>query len=120
MYVTKPLAILALASTGFSYMIKIYEDPGCKGAMKEVNVWDNTCATPNGAAGQAGNGYRSFEVTAYGANRQRAGFFGTATGCNALAGTWSDYWADGGDDTFKKDRCLDIGFTAWSFGSRSS
>ncbi|KAF2634851.1 hypothetical protein P280DRAFT_485110 [Massarina eburnea CBS 473.64] len=116
MQFTTPLFLLAAAaSTASGYVIQVFTDSGCKGNSQQFNVYDNTCHTTGQTVG-----YRSFQVKAYGAGRQRAGFFQSATGCNALAGTWNDYWADGGSDSFKKDRCIEVGFSASSFGSRSA
>ncbi|PVI00755.1 hypothetical protein DM02DRAFT_728340 [Periconia macrospinosa] len=116
MHFATPLFLLAAAaSTASGYVVQVFTEGGCTGASQEFNVWDNTCHTTGQTVG-----FRSLRVKAYGAGRQRAGFFQSATGCNALAGTWIDYWADGGSDVFKKDRCIDIGFSASSFGSRSA
>lgn len=118
MHFTTTFTILAMASTGWGWAFTGFQDLNCEGPTIDVNVWDNTCATPEGLPG--GHGIRSFKVTAYGSNRQRAAFYESPRTCNAVNGVWQDWWADGGSDTFLKDRCIDLTFTAHTFGSRSA
>lgn len=107
------LTLLCLSSGALSFKVRAFTDPGCKGDAKEVNIYDNTCR---------GSGLpktQSFRVLAYGAHRQRAGFYSDGS-CNGLGRGWVDYWADGGSNVFKKDDCVDLGFGAYSMGSRSA
>lgn len=112
MYWTKSLAFLFLASTALSFDIRAFPDKDCAGQATEINIYDNTC---KGSVPKTS----SFQVLAYGAHRQRAGFYSDGS-CNALGREWTDWWADGGSDTFKKGGCINLGFGAFSMGSRSA
>jgi len=67
-----------------------------------------------------GQYYNSFIVKAYGAHRQRAGFYAYGGGCDALSGSVQDWWADGGSNVFIKGHCVDVPFAYSSLGSRSA
>ncbi|KAJ5551738.1 hypothetical protein N7535_000319 [Penicillium sp. DV-2018c] len=113
MHLGKALAFFSLSSGALSFKIRAFRDKDCTGEATEINIWDNTCK------GSGVPKTQSFQVLAYGAQRQRAGFYSDGS-CNAFGREWTDWWADGGSDTFKKDRCVNIGFGAYSMGSRSA
>ncbi|BCS19916.1 uncharacterized protein APUU_20348A [Aspergillus puulaauensis] len=107
------LTLLCLSTGALSFKVRAYTEGNCKGEAKDINVWDNTCR---------GSGIpktHSFRVLAYGGRHQRAAFY-TDGSCNPFGKDWTDWWADGGSNVFKKDRCIDIGFGAYSMGSRSA
>lgn len=109
------LTLLCLSTTALSFKIRAYESGDCSGDSKDVNVEDNTCRRDNIPD------TKSFEVLAYGAGRQRAAFYESGECAGSAGGhTWNDYWADGGSDTFRKGRCVGLGFTAKAYGSRSA
>ncbi|GAD97688.1 predicted protein [Paecilomyces variotii No. 5] len=108
MHLGKSLALLSLGSGALSFKIRAFSGEDCSGDAQEVNVWDNTCRNTNVPA------TRSFRVLAYGAHRQRAAFY---EGGQCIGGQqWTDYWADGGSDTFKKDACITLNFDASAYG----
>lgn len=108
---TLALALLSASSGAFAFKVRAFTGENCSGDAKEINVWDNTCRDENVPA------TKSYRVLAYGAGRQRAAFY---EGDKCIGGgRWNDWWADGGSDTFKKDACIDLGFTSNAFGSRS-
>ncbi|KAJ5458398.1 hypothetical protein N7475_009786 [Penicillium sp. IBT 31633x] len=111
MHLGKTLAFFALSSGALGFKIRAFRDSDCSGESSEINVWDNTC---KGKAPKT----LSFEVLSYGAHRQRAGFYSDGS-CNAFRG-WTDWWADGGSNVFKKGDCINVGFGAYSLGSRSA
>ncbi|KAJ5551737.1 hypothetical protein N7535_000320 [Penicillium sp. DV-2018c] len=112
MHLGKTLAFLGLGSGALSFKIQAFTGNDCTGSSKEVNVWDNTCRNTDIPS------TKSFRVLAYGAHRQRAAFYdhGQCIGNQQ----WTDFWADGGSDTFKKDRCINLDFAADAYGSRSA
>ncbi|KAL4780806.1 hypothetical protein BJX76DRAFT_350688 [Aspergillus varians] len=98
MHLCKTLTLLALtSSTALSFKINAFSGPNCTGNVKEIN---------------------SFRVLSYGAGRRRAGFYSQHS-C-VPSGPFVDYFADGGSDKFKKRACLNLGFEAHAFGSRSA
>ncbi|CAG7969277.1 unnamed protein product [Penicillium salamii] len=104
--------LLSLSSGALSFKIRAFSGKDCSGGAREVNVWDNTCRDSNVPA------TRSFRVLSYGAHRQRAAFYDEA---KCIGGQrWTDFWADGGSDTFKKDACITLDFDASAYGSRSA
>lgn len=107
------LTFLCLSTGALSFKIRAYDEAGCKGSSKEINVEDNTCRDTN-VLPQT----RSFKVLAYGAGRQRAAFYQDGA-CNGLR-LWQDWWADGGSNVFLKDECIDLGLAANAYGSRSA
>lgn len=112
MHLTKTLALLAMSTGALSFKIRAFTGPDCTGDAKEINIYDNTCRDRNTIP------TKSFRVLAYGARRQRAAFYAEP---KCVGGQqWTDYWADGGSDTFKKGRCLTLDFKANAFGSRSA
>ena len=114
MHLGKVLVLLSISSGAYSFKIRAFTGKGCTGKAQEINVWDNTCR--NTQVIEA----RSFRVLAYGAHRQRAAFYDHGECIGGPKVAWTDYWADGGSDTFKKDACLDLDFGAWAYGSRSA
>jgi hypothetical protein len=113
MLFSKVAAALYLAGAGYAFRITTFSNEGCSGNTQDVNVFDNTCATWPTA-------FSSFQVTAYGGKNQRAAFYG-GDACIAAGTDWTDWWADGGSDTFLKGRCITLpGFTAQAAGSRSA
>ncbi|KAJ9616071.1 hypothetical protein H2204_014112 [Knufia peltigerae] len=111
------LALLSLGLTstlGSAYVVQVYDDHDCTQNGREVNVWDNTCATWMG-------GFGSFEVKAYGSSGQKARFH-VANNCggSTIGGA---YFADGtgsGNANFLIGTgChdLDTGYTANAAGS---
>lgn len=113
MHIGKTLATVAcLGSGALSFKVRAFSNGDCTGTSKEYNIYDNTCK------GRGVSKIQSFQVLAYGARRQRAGFYSDGS-CNAFR-AWTDYWADGGSDKFKKGRCVKLGFGAYSLGSRSA
>ncbi|CAG8363679.1 unnamed protein product [Penicillium salamii] len=112
MHFAKTLALLSLSSGALSFKIRAFSGKDCSGDAREVNVWDNTCRDSNVPA------TRSFRVLSYGAHRQRAAFYDEG---KCIGGQrWTDFWADGGSDTFKKDACITLDFDASAYGSRSA
>lgn len=112
MHLGNIFTLLCLGTGALSFKIRAFTGPDCSGSEKDINIWDNTCR---------GSGLPktvSFRVLEYGAHRQRAGFYSDGS-CNALGREWIDWWADGGSDTFIKGHCVNLGFGAWSMGSRS-
>lgn len=112
MHLGKTLTFFCLGSGALSFKIRAFREGDCSGESKEINIWDNTCK------GSGVPKTLSFEVLSYGAHRQRAGFYSDGS-CNAVGREWVDYWADGGSNVFKKGECINLGFGAWSLGSRS-
>jgi hypothetical protein len=113
MLFSKVTAVLSLAGVGSAFRITTFSNGDCSGNTQDVNVFDSTCATWPTA-------FSSFQVTAYGAKNQRAAFYGTDA-CNGAGAPWTDWWADGGSDTFLKGRCIGLpGFTAQAAGSRAA
>lgn len=113
MQLIKNLALLALAGTGFGFVVDLYAEEDCVGEpIENVNVWDNTCSSDHTA-------FSSMKPRAFGGSHQKgAAYFDT--GCNALMGSWMDWWVDGGDDGFQIDKCINPGFTSRALGSRSA
>jgi hypothetical protein len=110
----KPPAFLSLSGVGLSFVFNAYEGEHCQGNAKEgINVYDNTCDSNPGFT------WRSYIPVAYGGHRQRAGFYGGGS-CDALAGPWTDTYADGGGDYFKQGQCVTLSFAANAAGSRSA
>ncbi|OAQ71443.2 hypothetical protein VFPPC_03741 [Pochonia chlamydosporia 170] len=106
MHIAKTLAIFCLGSGALSFKIRAFTGNGCTGSAKEINVWDNTCRNTDVPA------TRSFRVLSYGGRRQRAGFYKN-TRCGAIPENGEkDWWADGGSDTFKKNKCITLGYEA--------
>ncbi|KAM0326328.1 hypothetical protein ACHAQA_006928 [Verticillium albo-atrum] len=118
MHITKSaVAFLALSTGALSYKIRIFSSLDCSaggGAAQDINVEDNTCRWNDNLHVNA----RSFRVLAYGAHRQRAEFYdsGCFPGTSAVINT---FWADGGSDSFKKDRCINLSRVARAYGSWS-
>ncbi|CAG8059018.1 unnamed protein product [Penicillium salamii] len=113
MHFGKTLTLACLSTGAMSFKVRAFTGADCSGDAKEVNIYDNTCR---------GSGLPktlSFRVLSYGAHRQRAGFYSDGS-CNALGREWVDYWADGGSNVFKKGDCVNLGFGAYSMGSRSA
>jgi hypothetical protein len=98
----KTAAILGigLASTASAYVIALYDSGDCTGDSTELNVWDNTCATP-------GRGWGSAKVVAYGGRGQNARFH-TVDDCGSPV-LWGPAWADDGDDRFQINTCISFG-----------
>lgn len=111
---TALLAFLSFMAVASAFKIRTYNETGCEGESKLVNVWDNTCRDNNVMNTQ------SFEVLAYGARRQRAVFYRDPACFAVNENDRKMWWADGGSDDFKKGECMDIGFTAEAFGSQSA
>lgn len=112
MQINNALVLLCLSTGALSFKVRAFTSSDCSGDAKEVNIYDNTCR---------GSGLPktlSFRVLEYGAHRQRAAFYSDGS-CNGFR-EWKDWWADGGSDTFKKDECINLGFGAYSMGSRSA
>ena len=107
-----PLTLLALLPATQAYVIRLFEGSGCSSTNSEINVYDNTCRNTSIRP------TKSYQVVSYGGYHQRAVFYEKGE-CNKLASQWKDWWADGGSDTFKKGRCIDLPFTANAFGSQS-
>ncbi|RSL54835.1 hypothetical protein CEP54_009677 [Fusarium duplospermum] len=110
MHIGKAVTFLCLTMGASSFEIRAFKGRDCKGESKATNVWDNSCATPNYPT-------KSFQVVSYGRHRQRAFFYKTN---HCLIHHVNDWWADGGSDTFKKGRCINLGDTARAYGSWSS
>ncbi|KAL2825293.1 hypothetical protein BDW59DRAFT_146362 [Aspergillus cavernicola] len=112
MHLIKPLAMaLSCLSTGaLSFKIRAFSGADCTGSAREINVWDNTCRDTDVPD------TRSFRVLAYGAKRQRAGFYRYGSCMEER----QDWWADGGSDTFIIDRCVTLNFDATAYGSVSA
>lgn len=112
MHLGKTLALLSISSGAFSFKIRAFTGKDCSGKAQEINVWDNTCRNSDVLSA------RSFRVLSYGAHRQRAAFYDSA---KCIGGQeWTDFWADGGSDSFKKDACITLDFDASAYGSRSA
>ncbi|PGH11644.1 hypothetical protein AJ79_04784 [Helicocarpus griseus UAMH5409] len=113
MHFEKALALFSFCSGALSFEIRVYPRPDCFGTGSEViNVWDNTCRDSNVPDTE------SFEVVTYGAKRQKAAAY--SDGMCTPTNDWTDWWADGGDNAFKKGNCINLGYTANAFGSRSA
>ncbi|GAD97689.1 conserved hypothetical protein [Paecilomyces variotii No. 5] len=112
MHFGKILALSCLSSGALSFKIRAYNGEDCSGDATEINIYDNTCK------GSGVPKTLSFEVLAYGAHRQRAGFYSDGS-CNALGREWVDWWADGGSNVFKKDRCINVGFKGFNLDCTS-
>ncbi|PVH92241.1 hypothetical protein DM02DRAFT_620062 [Periconia macrospinosa] len=103
--------VALFVSSALGYEVRTFRDFGCKGENRVINVWDNTCRNTDILSAT-----RSIEVVSYGGNRQRAHFY-YDTNCFAYSNR--DWWADGGSDTFKKGRCIDMGTEIHAFGSQA-
>ncbi|KAJ6137982.1 hypothetical protein N7471_004468 [Penicillium samsonianum] len=102
-----------IAPGALSYVITTYRNDDCYGESKSVNVWDNTCRGTNIFA------TKSVRVDTYGGRHQKATFF-TANGCGAAVSARYAWWADGGDSTFVKVKCLKFDREIHAYGSVSS
>ncbi|KAJ6123615.1 hypothetical protein N7471_010932 [Penicillium samsonianum] len=111
MHLGKTLALFSLSSGALSFKIRAISGKDCSGDAQEVNVWDNTCRDMEVSK------TNSFRVLSYGAHRQRADFYEYGV-CHGQV--WTDFWADGGSDTFKKNACITLDFQSSAYGSRSS
>jgi hypothetical protein len=113
---TSNLLLLSLATFGLAFDVTLWQNPGCTGKSRHLNVFDNTCAIPGG------DGWSAVTVNAYGAGRQRAGFY-SISACIPGSPNFVDWWADGGSDTFLKGRCIKMetsGGTAFVANAASS
>jgi len=91
------VASLMVPSSG--YVIDVYNSKDCTGDARNVNVWDNTCATWMG-------GFQSYIPRVYGGTHQYAYFF-APNNCGSLPGAIGGNWADGGG--FKVGTCYSFG-----------
>ncbi|KAJ5103115.1 hypothetical protein N7532_003644 [Penicillium argentinense] len=118
MQLSNILTFLALSSGAYSFKIRAFTGDNCSGTAKEINVWDNTCRDSNTIK------TRSFRVLSYGGYHQRAQFW-ESTHCYLGDGSkdhpiqHKNWWADGGSDTFKKDKCINLGYTSQAYNSYS-
>ena len=112
MHLGKIVTLFCLSSGALSFKIRAFSGKGCTGNAKEINVYDNTCRNTVVPL------TKSFRVLAYGAHRQRAAFY--SQGSCYPTKVWTDFWADGGSDKFKKDECITLDFDSWAYGSRSA
>ncbi|OAQ71442.1 hypothetical protein VFPPC_03740 [Pochonia chlamydosporia 170] len=108
------LTLLALGSGAFSFKIRTFTGKDCTGSAKEINIWDNTCRSTDIPT------FKSFRVLAYGAHRQRAEFHKASDSWCTSGTPFQSYWADGGSDKFKKDKCLTLSTSARVMNSRSA
>ncbi|KAF1849567.1 uncharacterized protein K460DRAFT_40 [Cucurbitaria berberidis CBS 394.84] len=99
--VTALATVLTLVTQGSSYVIDVYDSDNCSGGSREVNVWDNTCATWMG-------GFKSYKPKVYGGPHQKAYFF-VPGNCGDLTTSFGGHWADGGDGDFQAGRCMNFG-----------
>ena len=97
---TLALLGLTLASTTSAYLVTLYDSGDCTGPSTDLNVWDNTCATP-------GRSWNSAKVQVYGGSHQGARFH-TEDACSADA-LFGPVWADGGDAGFQVGQCIRLG-----------
>ncbi|KAF2107085.1 hypothetical protein BDV96DRAFT_654173 [Lophiotrema nucula] len=93
------LAIASLATTSSAFVMDVYDSNDCSGDARNVNVWDNTCATWMG-------GFKSYIPRVYGGTHQYAYFFAPSN-CGSLPGSIGGDWADGGG--FKVGQCYYFG-----------
>ena len=109
MKLTAALALITSLGLGASgSVIRAYEELGCHGDSKWINVWDNTCRNTNVPK------TKSVRFLWEGGWHQRACIY--AEPFCALG--WEDmtFWVDGG--SVQVGECIDFhGFTAKSFGS---
>ncbi|KAH7112109.1 hypothetical protein B0J11DRAFT_542671 [Dendryphion nanum] len=84
-----------------AFVIDIYDSENCSGNSREVNVWDNTCATWQG-------GFRSYKPKVYGGSHQWVWFF-IPGNCGDLTSAWGRGYVDGGDAGFKIGECRSFG-----------
>ncbi|PGH14118.1 hypothetical protein AJ79_03235 [Helicocarpus griseus UAMH5409] len=117
MHLGKALAFVSLGPVALGYVIDAFKDEDCKGDKLRVNVWDNTCRSENTIP------TRSFRVIKYGAHRQKATLWKYDFCSNSPPPeeepSNTEWWADGGDNAFKKDKCLNLGYEANAYGSHS-
>jgi hypothetical protein len=103
-------ALVALSPSALSFKIRAFSGADCTGSAREIKVWDNTCRDTNVPD------TKSFRVLAYGAYRQRANFYRYGSCMEERQG----WWADGVSDTFLKDECITLDWTATAYGSISA
>jgi hypothetical protein len=114
MHITKLITLICLSSGALSYKIRAFSEPNCKGSARDINVYDNTCRNTDVPRTQ------SIRVLSYGAARQRANFFDHKNLVCWPGDATRGFWADGGSNDFKLDRCITLGFHAVAYGSASS
>jgi hypothetical protein len=66
------LTALSIPSRISGYVTDVFDTQDCSGGVREVNVWENTCADWMG-------GFSSFRVKVYGGSGQRAYICGNST-----------------------------------------
>lgn len=113
MHLGKTLAFFCLSPGALSYVITAYRNDDCSGESKNVNVWDNTCRDTNIFE------THSIRVEKYGGRHQKATFF-TDNGCGTSISARYSWWADGGDGSFAKGKCLKFDRGIHAYGSVSS
>ena len=94
--IASKLLLAAMATVGLAFDVTVWENPDCTGSSRDINVYDNTCSTPN-------LGFAAVTVNAYGAHRQQAKFH-EANNCGD--DPFVDFWADGGGTAFVKGKCI--------------
>jgi hypothetical protein len=94
-------ALAALASTGSAFVMTTYEGENCGGNTQQVNVWDSSCASwPNG--------FRSFRISTWGGNHQKAYFF-TTRNCGYLPGNIISGYVDATTRAWELNQCVGFG-----------
>ncbi|PSN61857.1 hypothetical protein BS50DRAFT_592790 [Corynespora cassiicola Philippines] len=111
MQLSNILALLALSTGALGFKFVAFTEDNCQGAEATVNVWDNTCREQNVP------GTRSIRVLNLGGRHQRAEMY---NGGSCAGSPGKGWWADGGEDPFQVGNCINLGFNARAYGSRSA
>jgi hypothetical protein len=99
---TSAVALMAgLTASGSAFVMDTFSDDNCGNSVqRDVNTWDNTCATwPDG--------FKSFKITTWGGTHQHAYFF-APDNCGSLPGAVANGYVDSSTNDYKLGGCYNF------------